>query len=133
MEQIEASTTELRQADATAATDATKGYALSPRFDADGALLGWVVAMSRRGRHILRVFLVTRHGGAEAARAAALAFRDATMQAFAPISKREFGTIVRSNNTSGIPGVHDASNSITCTGPPSCTCQADGRASVPFR
>lgn len=46
------------------------------------------------------------HGGVDEAKAAAIAWRDDVLRRVPAMSLREFSTIVRSSNTSGVPGVH---------------------------
>lgn len=82
-----------------------KIYGLGSRFDTDGQLRSWAVSIRRQGRTFQRTFSVARYGSPEQAKAAALAYRDEVLRMFPPMSRREFGTIVRSNNTSGVPGV----------------------------
>lgn len=82
-----------------------KIYGLGSRLDADGQLRSWVVSVRRQGRTFQRTFSVVRYGSPDKAKVAALAYRDEILRMFPPMSKREFGTIVRSNNTSGVPGV----------------------------
>ncbi len=82
-----------------------KIYGLSSRLDTDGQLRSWAVSIRRQGRTFQRTFSVARYKSPEESKAAALAYRDEVLQMFPPMSRREFGTIVRSNNTSGVPGV----------------------------
>lgn len=82
-----------------------KIYGLTPRY-AGKEIVRWSVAISRRGERFAQEFSVADHGSVEQAKAAAIAWRDDVLQRTPAMSLREFGTIVRSNNTSGIPGVY---------------------------
>ncbi|MGY8589337.1 AP2 domain-containing protein [Paracidovorax citrulli] len=81
-----------------------KIYGLIPRYES-GKLLRWSVSITRRGKHFDKEFRVATYGDPEKAKAAAIAYRDELLKKVPAMSRREFGTIVRSNNTSGIPGV----------------------------
>jgi hypothetical protein len=82
-----------------------KIYGLTPRYER-GRLLRWAVSIVRRGEHFAKEFRVATYGGdAEAAKAAAIAYRDQLLKEVPAMSRRDFATIVRTNNTSGVPGV----------------------------
>ncbi|MBB6366705.1 hypothetical protein FHR56_001818 [Xanthomonas sacchari] len=81
-----------------------KIYGLTPRYER-GRLLRWAVSIVRRGEHFAKEFRVATYGDVEAAKAAAIAYRDQLLKEFPATSRRDFATIVRSNNTSGVPGV----------------------------
>lgn len=66
----------------------------------------WRVHFRRRGRLYARSFPDLKHGGKQKALAAALAWRSARMARVRPLGLREFNALRRSNNTSGVPGVH---------------------------
>lgn len=53
-----------------------------------------------------RTFYDLAHGCAAKARAAAGAWRDRQLRAAGVLTFREFHALLRSNNTSGVPGVH---------------------------
>ena len=80
-------------------------YAIQPVIYKERQI-GWRVNLSRRGKPICRAFSAKLHGGLELALAAALRCRDALLDAMPPLSKREFGMIVRSNNATGLPGIY---------------------------
>ena len=65
----------------------------------------WSVALGRRGVVVQKRFSDGKHGGSEAALAAALAWRDEAARGDV-LTFREFHEQLRSNNTSGVPGVH---------------------------
>lgn len=81
-----------------------KIYGLTPRYEG-GRLLRWSVSINRRGEHFAKEFRVATYGDAEAAKAAAIAYRDQLLKEVPAMSRRDFATIVRTNNTSGTPGV----------------------------
>ena len=66
----------------------------------------WVVSFRRRGQLHDKRFYDLSLGGSAAAKAAAIAWRDAQLEEIETLSMREFHAQVRSNNTSGVPGVH---------------------------
>ena len=66
----------------------------------------WVVSFRRRGQLHDKRFYDLSLGGSAAAKAAAIAWRDAQLEQIETLSMREFHAQVRSNNTSGVPGVH---------------------------
>jgi hypothetical protein len=70
-----------------------------------GVVVGWRVSINRRGDLVNRYFVAKKLGGMDQALRAAIAFRDEVNQTFAPLTKREQCAVLRSSNTSGIPGV----------------------------
>jgi hypothetical protein len=66
----------------------------------------WVVNFSRRGQTHYRRFYDLQHGGSEQALTAAVAWRDRELAVAAVLMYREFHSQRRSNNTSGVAGVH---------------------------
>ena len=64
------------------------------------------MSFTRRGKHYFRTFPDLKHGGETRSRAAALAWRDRQLGSAAALTFREFHQMRRSNNTSGVPGVH---------------------------
>lgn len=66
----------------------------------------WLVRVQRRNHAIIRMFSDSLFHGKQEALSAALQFRDALIVAASPAEhNRWHRTIVRRNNTSGIPGV----------------------------
>ncbi len=66
----------------------------------------WRVTFSRRGMHYFRTFYDLKHGGEKKALAAAVAWRDRQLAGAKILTYREFCAYRRSNNTSGVAGVH---------------------------
>ncbi|MGB3934514.1 MAG: hypothetical protein WBL29_02250 [Burkholderiales bacterium] len=66
----------------------------------------WRVSFKRRGEDYARTFYDLKHGGQKKALAAALAWRDRQLKRSGVLTLREFHAQRRSNNTSGVPGVH---------------------------
>lgn len=66
----------------------------------------WRVEVWRRGQAHGGEFPDHMHGGPEAAYDAALRHRDALLAQLAPTTMREWATRLRTNNTSGMSGVH---------------------------
>ncbi|AVS91621.1 AP2 domain-containing protein [Paracidovorax avenae] len=80
-------------------------YGLTPRYAGD-EIVRWSVAIARRGERFAQEFVAADYGSAEGAKTAAIAWRDDVLKRIPAMSKREFSSIVRSNNTSGVPGVY---------------------------
>ncbi len=66
----------------------------------------WRVSFSRNGQFFNKQFPEIRHGGSDAAKAAAIAWRDQTLAKAEALTMLEFCQKKRSSNTSGTPGVH---------------------------
>jgi hypothetical protein len=66
----------------------------------------WAVHFKRRGKLHYRRFYDPKHGGDAAARKAAVAWRDRQLEQVDVLGKLEFCQQLRSNNSSGVPGVH---------------------------
>ncbi|MFC4161906.1 AP2/ERF family transcription factor [Chitinimonas lacunae] len=64
-----------------------------------------MVSLTRRGVKVFKNFADRKYGGSEQALVAARTYRDQILQTLPPLDRREIRTIVRTNNTSGIPGV----------------------------
>lgn len=65
----------------------------------------WVVNFSRSGTMYSKRFYEPMYGGSKQARQAAIAWRDEMLAKTKPMTVVEFSQKVRSNNTSGVPGV----------------------------
>ena len=78
---------------------------IGQRRKQNGELLSWRVNIARRGVRIDRNFSVFSYGTSAIALQAAMAFRDEVLERVKPLSLAEYCTIVKSHNTSGIPGV----------------------------
>ena len=66
----------------------------------------WRINFRRRRKTYSRGFHDLKHGGSKKALAAALAWRDRQLKRAGVLSFREFHAHRRSNNTSGVAGVH---------------------------
>jgi len=66
----------------------------------------WGVHFSRRGKLHYKRFYDLKHGGSKKALAAAVAWRDRELARAKVLTYREFHARRRSNNKSGVPGVH---------------------------
>lgn len=65
----------------------------------------FIVSVRRRGRMYTRRFASSKHGGLGAALEAAITWRNRWLVTTPVFTLREFHTRLRSNNTSGVPGV----------------------------
>lgn len=79
-------------------------YAIHP-FHEKGKSPGYLVAIKRQGLVVSRLFTVSAHGSDQAALHAARQWRDRVLALLPPMTYRQMRTLVRRNNTSGIPGV----------------------------
>jgi hypothetical protein len=66
----------------------------------------WVVTISRRKKQYLKHFSDGVYGGKQKAHAAAKAYRDEIIAAHRPMTMKEFCSIVKSSNRSGVSGVN---------------------------
>ena len=66
----------------------------------------WAVHFWRRGKLYFKRFYDLKSGGSMQARAAAIAWRDEQIAQAEVLTLRDFHAQRRSNNTSGVPGVH---------------------------
>jgi hypothetical protein len=66
----------------------------------------WRVSLCRRGTRHVKNFADKKCGGKGRALQQAKAYRDSLLLEHPPLSRREFCTILRSNNKSGITGVY---------------------------
>ena len=73
----------------------------------------WRVSLCRRGKRHVKNFPDKKWGGKRAALASAKQYRDTLIQQFPPLSRKEFCTILRKNNKSGITGVYRYAKSFT--------------------
>lgn len=83
---------------------AGKPYGIA-EYRRQGEIRGWKVSMRRRGVSVGRCFTAREYGSLGKALDAAIAFRDHVDQTMVPISRQAFCATLRSNNTSGVPGV----------------------------
>ena len=73
----------------------------------------WRVSFSRRGKRYVRNFPDKKLGGKRRALAEAKRYRDEFIAGNPPISRREFCSILRSNNKSGTTGVYRYAKSFS--------------------
>lgn len=66
----------------------------------------WAVSFSRQGKRYERRFHELKYGGTKRALQVAVAWRDDKLAQAKALQVHEFCQLKRSNNTSGIPGVH---------------------------
>lgn len=66
----------------------------------------WRVSFSRRGKRYVKNFPDKKHGGKTKALKLAKEYRDQFVRENPPLSRREFCSILRAHNTSGINGVY---------------------------
>ena len=80
-------------------------YAIK-HLQADKGTWYWSVNFSRNGQHHYRRFYEPKYGGSDAALQAAIAWRDEKLAEARVLGVLEFCQKKRSNNSSGVPGVH---------------------------
>lgn len=66
---------------------------------------GWLVTIQRRGNIYRKHFSDGVHGGKTKSFAAAKSYRDEVIDKFPPFSMKEYSSIVKRNNRSGVVGV----------------------------
>jgi len=66
----------------------------------------WRVSLRRRGKALVKNFADKTYGGKLKALAAAKVHRDEIINKYPPITRKEFSSILRKNNNSGISGVY---------------------------
>jgi len=81
-------------------------YGISRVDDKQHRTHAWRVSFSRHGRRFVKSFPDKRLGGKGRALRLAKQYRDHFIATNPPLSRREFCTILRSNNTTGITGVY---------------------------
>ncbi len=87
-------------------------YGISRIDDEAHRTHAWRVSLSRRGERFVKNFPDQKWGGKRKALAAAKDCRDQFIQGNPPLSRREFCSIIRSNNKTGITGVYRFSKSF---------------------
>lgn len=94
----------VRASGSSAASPEPKIYCLSRHVSPIGSPY-WKVGLVRRGRAYVKSFSEKRFGTMEAAKEAALAWRDQIIAQHAMVSRREMHVLHRTSTHSGIPGV----------------------------
>lgn len=79
-------------------------YAIHPLHE-KGKSPAYLVAIKRQGLTVSRLFTASVHDSEQAALQAARQWRDRVLALLPPMTYRQMRTLVRRNNTSGIPGV----------------------------
>lgn len=86
-------------------SDGDQHYGLRREVANDRRGAGWWVNLRRRGRRISRLFKDSVYGSEDAAKAQAIAYRNAVIEALPPLTNHEQAVRLRSTNQSGISGV----------------------------
>lgn len=80
-------------------------YGISRIDDDKHRTHAWRVSLRRQGKTLVRNFADQTHGGKGKALAKAKQYRDELLVKHPPTTRKKFCSILRRNNTSGIPGV----------------------------
>lgn len=81
-------------------------YGISRIDDDIHRMHAWRVSLRRKGKMIVKNFPDKKFGGKRKALNEAKAYRDEVLIKYPPISRKQFCSILRRHNTSGIPGVY---------------------------
>ena len=81
-------------------------YGISRIDDDMSRTHAWRVSLRRRGKRQVKSFADKKSGGKGRSLKAAKQYRDALLLLFPPMSRKEFCSILRRNNKSGIVGVY---------------------------
>lgn len=73
----------------------------------------WRVSLRRRGKAHVKNFPDKKYGGKRSALRLAKDYRDEVVKKFPPLTRKEFASILRSNNRSGITGVYKYAKKYT--------------------
>ena len=84
----------------------TAMYGISRIDDDTHRTHAWRVSLRRRGKGHVKNFPDKKYGGKRKALQLAKAYRDDIVAKHPPITRKEFSSIIRSNNNSGITGVY---------------------------
>jgi hypothetical protein len=87
-------------------------YGISRIDDEGHRIYAWRVSFSRRGKRYVKNFPDKKWGGKRKALIGAKAYRDSFLEQNPPLSRKEFCSIIRSNNKTGITGVYRFSKSF---------------------
>ena len=87
-------------------------YGISRIDDDEYRTHAWRVSLRRRGKCHVKNFSDKKSGGKGKALKDAKLYRDELLIKFPPMSRKEFCSILRSNNTSGITGVYTYAKSF---------------------
>jgi hypothetical protein len=81
-------------------------YGISRIDDDQHRTHAWRVSFSRRGKRYVKNFPDKKWGGKQRALTAAKEYRDKFLKQNPPLTRKEFCSIIRCNNTTGISGVY---------------------------
>lgn len=81
-------------------------YGISRIDDDQHRSHAWRVKLLRRGQQLVKNFPDKQCGGKQKALVQAKKYRDELVKQYPPITRKEFCTVLRSNNKSGISGVY---------------------------
>ncbi len=87
-------------------------YGISRIDSNDHQTHAWRVSLRRRGNLFVKNFPDRKWGGKSRALSGAKQYRDELVQRHPPMSRKEFCTILRSNNKSGVTGVYKYAKSF---------------------
>ena len=73
----------------------------------------WRVSLRRRGKMYVKNFPDKKYGGKRSALRLAKDYRDDILKKFPPLTRKEFSSILRSNNRSGVTGVYKYAKKYT--------------------
>ena len=108
--------------------DAASPYALFRLQAQPSGTWYWAVHFSRHGQRHYRRFYDPKYSGPAKAKKAAIAWRDEQLASIPALSVVEFCQHQRSNNTSGVPGVHFLKSESQPEGIWQAKLKLDGRA-----
>lgn len=83
-----------------------KMYGISRIDDLVNRAHSWRVSLRRRGKKFVKNFADKKHGGKELALAQAKKHRNEILEKNPPITRKEFSSVLRRNNKTGISGVY---------------------------
>ena len=81
-------------------------YGISRIDDNSHKTHAWRVSLRRRGKALVKNFPDKKYGGNRNALAAAKNYRDQLLEEYPPLTRKEFASVRRRNNKTGITGVY---------------------------
>lgn len=76
----------------------------------------WRVSLRRHGKMHIKNFPDKKHAGKRRALQLAKAYRDEIVKKFPPLTRKEFSSILRSNNNTGVTGVYKYAKKYSVAG-----------------